>query len=437
MGARQAVKHMQLHVNWSTILAYRWQQHHLDRRTARQSAGTDTGETDSGAPDLLRLVAVGGLKDSTAGQAGLSLFARGGQNLASQLEGALHHDKSLLMTWSLRGSPLIFPVRDAALYTQALLPETEDDWLHFLPGVMPLLPDLEYSFLELLELARPALADILRSQPRISGKPLLDRLLADAIALELPNRHLRAWHLPSGLAPGQTTGQALASFLLRPLALEGRICLAERSGRQPQFADPAAWMQQPDWVANLQARRAAARPALIRRYLAAYGPATLADLAAWTGLPEHLLAASWSEVLGECVRVEIEENRNERYLLAADAGRLLASADCSPAAPIVSLLPAGDPYLQMPERDRLLPDVHWRRSVWLAAGSPGVILQSGRIVGLWRHRQLKTTLRVTVRLLEPYQGDRQLLMQALTDQVFGLTDFWSLHHAEIVWEKTD
>lgn len=430
---------MSLQVSWPAIQTFRWRQHSLDRQY-------DDGV---GPPSLLDLAARGGLKDSPPGQAALSIFARGGQLLAKQLDHALFVDRSMLLTWSLRGSPLIFPLQDTALFTQALLPDSEEAWLHFLPGVQPLLPDLDLSFTELVGLARPALADVFSRQPAVTGKSLLDSLLADTIALSLPNHHLRAWQLPSGLAAEQTTGQALASFLLRPLALEGRVCQASRLERHPRFVDPAVWLGQPDWLQQLQSRRLESRPALVRRYLQTFGPATLHDCAAWTGLPAIALEPAWNDVLADCVSVSLTDKnghvvRGERWLPADRVDDLLASAPNPPdkandwqERPIIQLLPAGDPYLLMPDRDRLLPEPHWRRQVWQAAGSPGVVLQNGRIIGLWRHRQLKSTLRLSIRLLEPYADNRAALLSGLTDQAFDLANFWQLQNSEICWEKPD
>ncbi|BCY12087.1 hypothetical protein [Actinoplanes sp. L3-i22] len=43
-------------------------------------------------------------------------------------------DKSLLQSWSLRGSPFFFPAADAAVFTTGVLPPTEAATRRFLLG---------------------------------------------------------------------------------------------------------------------------------------------------------------------------------------------------------------------------------------------------------------------------------------------------------------
>lgn len=52
----------------------------------------------------------------------------------------------------------------------------------------------------------------------------------------------------------------------------------------------------------------------------------------------------------------------------------------------IRLLPPGDPFLQKPNRELLASDAALRKRLFRPAGSPGVVLQEGRVAGTWRRR---------------------------------------------------
>ena len=62
----------------------------------------------------------------------------------------------------------------------------------------------------------------------------------------------------------------------------------------------------------------------------------------------------------------------------------MAELESPPAAGGVRLIPAGDPYLQKPNRALLAPDDELRKRLFRPVASPGVVLKDGRLVGLWR-----------------------------------------------------
>ena len=89
-------------------------------------------------------------------------------------------------------------------------------------------------------------------------------------------------------------------------------------------------------------------------------------------------------------------------MLAADVPML----DDPPLAGGARLLPAGDPFLAQRDRATLLPDKARQRAVWRPVGSPGLVLMTGRPVGIWRAKQAGGRLRVTVEAFGSL-GDRQ------------------------------
>lgn len=63
------------------------------------------------------------------------------------------------------------------------------------------------------------------------------------------------------------------------------------------------------------------------------------------------------------------------------------------------LLGPFDPYLQLRDRELLIPDPRLRSATWPSLGRPGAVVLDGELVALWRPRA--TARSIEVRLLEP------------------------------------
>jgi hypothetical protein len=147
------------------------------------------------------------------------------------------------------------------------------------------------------------------------------------------------------------------------------------------------------YVLRRRGRKPAAAEA-VRRFLFFYGPSTVTDFAAWAGMTGRHARRLWKEVAGELVEVPVADG--PAWLLAVDEDAL----DDPPEAEAgVRLLPPGDPYLQKPNRALLAPDVILRKELFRAVGSPGIVLQGGRLAGSWKAARKGRTLELTVRRL--------------------------------------
>jgi len=120
-----------------------------------------------------------------------------------------------------------------------------------------------------------------------------------------------------------------------------------------------------------------ARAELARRWLAAFGPATAADLKWWTGWPLGRTRQALAAV--DTVDVELEDGR-AGLLLAGDEGPMRAPA------PWAALLPSLDPTtMGWAERDWYLGP--HRPAVFDTSGNAGpTVWWDGRIVGGWTQR---------------------------------------------------
>jgi DNA glycosylase AlkZ-like len=195
------------------------------------------------------------------------------------------------------------------------------------------------------------------------------------------------------------TSMTVSSRLLFLLAAEGRIVRGRPRGSwsstQYRWAPAEAWFAEPatEWSAE------DARVELARRWLAAYGPATAADLKWWTG---------WTagEVEGALARIGPAE-------VALDGGVGLALADDleppGDVEPWAALLPALDPTV-----------MGWAAREWYLAphgpalfdrtGNAGpTVWWDGRVVGGWAQRD---DGEVAVRLLEDLGADAVAAVEA-------------------------
>ncbi len=131
----------------------------------------------------------------------------------------------------------------------------------------------------------------------------------------------------------------------------------------------------------------------VRRFLHFYAPATSSDFAEWAGVAKSRAERLWSDV--EADLHEVQVGKRTAWLAAGDA----AALESPPAATGIRLIPAGDPYLQKPNRALLAPDDDLRKRLFRPVASPGAVLADGRLAGLWRVKAKGAAAEVTVQRL--------------------------------------
>jgi Winged helix DNA-binding domain len=187
----------------------------------------------------------------------------------------------------------------------------------------------------------------------------------------LPRRQIRE-HLVAAGVVEEPVGQ-LVIHLLFHAATIGVICCGPRIGRDDSF------VLLDDWVPTSNAPRGeAALVELARRYLAAYGPASVADFAAWSGLPSRVAKAGFAGIGTRMVA--FPGVFPGLWTLEPDA-----PAD-PPARPVVRLLGHFDTLLLGYRRREHVGDA--TAEAWIHHGGGGwirpVVCVDGWIVGGWR-----------------------------------------------------
>jgi hypothetical protein len=234
-------------------------------------------------------------------------------------------------------------------------------------------------------LVQPALDRMLKANAT-HGRPLAAvevsavveaaRRLLDAEALtpgEIGTRLAEQW--PD--TPPGSLAEAARSLL--PLVQVPPRALWQRSG-QVRLTTATAWMGKPR-------RKPLAVDELVLRYLAAFGPAAVADIQTWSGLSR----------LGEVVeRLELMHFKSEGGQTLYD----IAAAprpDSDTPAPVRFVAPFDNILLSHANRGRVISDEHRKR---LFSGKngvfPGTVLVDGFVAGTWElvGKGKSTTVRV-------------------------------------------
>ncbi|MDQ6883033.1 MAG: winged helix DNA-binding domain-containing protein [Candidatus Dormibacteraeota bacterium] len=327
-------------------------------RSQRLAAG---GPAASKPAEVLDLVA--GLQAQLLPAAGLGLRARLPGIRAVDIERALAEERSIVRSWLMRGT------------------------LHLVAA-----PDLRW----MLRLLGPGFArgDAgrqaqlgLDEATRRAGVAALRRILAGSGPLTRTEllaalRRRRIWFDPKSQA---------VIHLIRLAALQGVLCLG------PSRPDgEATYVLLDDWLpAEPPIERDTALAELARRYFRAYGPANVADLAAWSGLSISEARAGTAGARADLCEVTVA---GEPALMPTARLPLPARE----RGPNVRLLPAFDTYLLGYRRRDLAVSAVLQRRLQRGGGwiHPAVLVD-GRAVAAWQLGHAGSEKQVLLDTAEP------------------------------------
>ena len=319
----------------------------------------------------------------------LSARARGVD--ADALDRALYEERSVLRMIGMRRTLFVLPLDLAAVVqaacTEAVLAASRRRYAKLIEGG-GIAPDGE----AWLDRAR---VDTLRVL-KVRGEAYASELSADVPLLR------EKVHFGEGKSWASSTG--MTSWVLFVLAAEGRVVRGRPRGAwtssQWRWAPAESWLEEP--LSRLEPE--AARSELATRWLATFGPATVADLKWWTGWTLTQTRAALAAI--DVVEVDLD-----------GAPALVTAGDLEPESapePWVAFLPSLDPTV-----------MGWKQRGWyLGEHAPALfdrngnagptVWWNGRIVGGWAGRK---DGEVVFRLLEDVGADAARAIEAEAERL--------------------
>ncbi|WP_307801056.1 winged helix DNA-binding domain-containing protein [Microbispora triticiradicis] len=338
---------------WARVLAWRLRRQHV--------------EPVSGGDAVAVVRRLCGVQAQVASSAALAVAVRQRNPVPGEIDGALWRDRTLVKTWTMRGTLHLLPADEFPAYRAAL--GTRRFWE-------------KASWQRGHGVSAREIEAVVDAVPRVlSGRVLTREELVEAVVDATGEAHLRE-ALTSGWGA-----------LLKPLSFLGELCYGPPRDGRVTFTTPAGWL--PDGGGEpLPADEGGAR--LLRAFLGAHGPATPAMFDAWLlrGTTPKAVLRGWFQRLRDEL-AEVEVDGVPAVLPAEHLDDLLA---CRPSEE-VRLLPGFDQFILGAPRDLepLLPKAA-RPRVSRAAGwiSP-VVVYRGRVAGVWEAKEG----RPVVELFEP------------------------------------
>jgi hypothetical protein len=295
-------------------------------------AGSTAGEV---------VAATVGIQSQDPTAAALSIRARSRGLVMADVVEALGETREVVSTWSLRGTRHWHAREDVR-------------WLLALLGPVFNRPGRRAEQLGISgpagDVAVGALRDALAREGLLNRAQVKDRLAAHGVD-------------PTGQAP---------IHVIRRAALEGVLCMVPTADGKERYALLDDWLPPAEPVPP---ERAAAE--LVRRYLAAFGPATPADFARWSGLGATAARTAWAAVGGELAEIGGWVLREHAERAARDAGQ-----------PVPLRLLGGFDTLVLGHADRSLLVPADRAGDVNAGGGliRPTVLSDGEVVGTWSSR---------------------------------------------------
>ena len=218
----------------------------------------------------------------------------------------------------------------------------------------------------------------------VEAAPMTFSALGEALAERWPQ------HPPDALAQGIRAHVPLVQ--VPPRAVWGRAGQSQHTtaehwlGRQ---ATAVPWFPE-------------TRPGLVTRYLAAFGPATVADVAAWSGLTG--------------LRAVLEELRPSLVTFRDEQGAELFDLPSAPRpdpdtpAPVRLAAEFDNLLLAHADRTRVVSAANLKRFYTINGVFPGSVLVDGFVAGMWRLARTKRSATLAIELFGPVtDGDRDLV----------------------------
>lgn len=309
--------------------------------------------------------------------AAIGCWARGEQIAESDVVTARDHDRSIVRGWLMRGTLQYVPAEDYCWLSRLLSPIGRK-------SSERRCAELQLDLATLARVERLAI-DAIDERGACPRSEFYMRLEADGID-----------------CAGQRGFHAL-----RHLVLSDVLCFGPCSGDEPAF------VRTDDWVTTSTVPPDDPEVELARRYLTAYGPASVEDFAGWSGLQLRVARPAWKRLLDT---VAFVVDGAEQRLPCSRVGEL----DDPEPEHDVRFLPAFDNYLTAYRNRAGIVDPADERQVWPGGGliRPTIVVD-GSVVGTWtRGSTRRTAVQMQMRADVP-----DSVTTAVTEEMERLREF--------------
>lgn len=338
------------------VAAFRVARHHLG------SAGSErTRPTDPSLVDVCR--DVGGIQAQVMSAAEQQVWTRRQQSTRAEIQKALWEQRALVKTTCMRLTLHLLPATDFHVYMTALKSSAQTTMYGHLArvGAGP------KHAAKMIAAVMDALADGPKTQRELI-----------ACAKAVADASMRKWLRFSWSA-------------LRPAIVEGLICYGPPQGNEVTFVRVDQWLPRPPKTDADEARRE-----LVRRFLAAFGPATVRDFMKWSGIKAAEARRAWTSLEDGDELAPVSVDGASQWLLGRD---LPALTDRAPDAGSLRLLPSFDPFLLAhATKDHLVEKRHYKRVYRNAGWISPVVLVDGRVAGVWFPEMRANAVSIDVQL---------------------------------------
>ena len=341
-------------LNWQQISAFRLARHSLLAPTARDPVA------------ISRTLC--GIQAQVMGSAHMAVWARAHHLRRADIASALNETRSLVKTLCMRRTLHLVPSDEFPVYISALRTSR-------MAALMRVMSRFGITQKD-VELLNGSFVEALGSGPLTRGE------LNTAVRPRM-NQKIKAWmdRVSSSVSPALT---------------EGLVCYGPDTGKEVTFVRVDQWLPRQPVITEQEAKRI-----LFRKYLSTYGPATLNDMAYWSGMPMTEVREIPALLDGELTSVRIGDRSG--LVLTSQFDELMRKR---PAGHSVRLLPGFDPYLLgHADKTPLLSSEHYklvyRNQGWISA----VVLVDGKIAATWsstrRARLLSIEIQPLAKLSKP------------------------------------
>lgn len=316
----------------------------------------------------------------------LQMWARNHAVNRTEIESALWQKRSLVKTHLMRQTLHLIPAADFAVYISALRNCRVADALRVMSrfGI-----DAEEG-----HSLTPLILDAVSQGP-------LGRAAITAAVRPKVSKRVQAW-------------MAKVWSIVRIPVAEGLLCYGSGEGSEVTLIRTDHWLKKQQLIPE-----ETARVELLRKYLRAYGPATLHDFAHWAGLPAPQVRPL-REALGEEL-CEVSLDGRQCLLFRDDLG-LFGKASSTEGS--VRLLPHFDPYLLAHrEKDHLLDSRHYKRVYRNQGWISPVVLVDGAVAGIWSYKTKGRKLLVNI---EPFGKLTRAVRAKIAQEAEELARYFSL-----------